>query len=67
MEQVVPVGISRVVDTYLDAHGYNDAAKLAVRHAWDSFDDVDDFVDYLSLKGMAKAEANWLFVNALLV
>lgn len=67
MEQVVPVGISRVADTYLDAHGYDDAAKLAVRHAWNSFNDVDDFVDYLSLKGMVKAVANWLFVNVLLV
>lgn len=65
--QSVPAGVSRTVDTYLDAHGYDAEAKLAICHAWDTYDDLDDFIQYLSLKGMASSEASWIFLSALLV
>lgn len=65
-EESVPTGISRAVDAYLDAHGYNAEAKLTIRFAWDSFDDVDEFVEYLCLKGMANIEANWIFCCTIL-
>lgn len=63
----MPAGVSRTVDTYLDAHGYDAEAKLAVRHAWEAYDDLDEFIEYLSLKGMASSEASWIFLSALLV
>lgn len=46
--QSVPAGINLTLDTYLDAYGYDTEAKLTVRHAYDNYDDIDKFIEYLS-------------------
>lgn len=63
----VPAGISHAVDVYLEAHSYDAEAKLTMHYAWETFDDIDDFIDFLGCKGVSKAEANWIYCLAMRV
>lgn len=45
----------------MEAHGYDSDAKLHLLHALNTYSDVDEFCDYLCARGMARAEADWLF------
>jgi hypothetical protein len=59
--EATPAGLGRAADMYLDAHGYDAAAKLHLAHAYRSSSDVGEFIDYLCLRGMPYAEAEWFF------
>jgi hypothetical protein len=56
-----PAGMGPAVNQYLDAHGYDAAAKLEISYAYRTFNDVDAFCDHLCQRGMSQAEASWLF------
>jgi hypothetical protein len=59
--QSTPAGLGVAADAYLDAHGYDASVKLHIAHAYRSSNDVDRFLTYLCSRGMAHAEAQWLF------
>lgn len=56
-----PAGLGAAADSYLQAHGYDSTAKLLIAHAYNSSNDVDDFIVEICGLGMAKSEAEWLF------
>lgn len=58
---VAPSNLPRAAHSYMEAHGYDSDAKLHLLHALNTYNDVDEFCDYLCARGMARAEADWLF------
>ena len=60
-DEATLAGLGLAADQYLDAHGYNAAAKLSIVHAYRTCDDVDDFISYLCPKGMSESKVEWLY------
>lgn len=56
-----PTGLGDGVDSYLDAHGYDGGSRLHIIHAWRELDGLRSFVKYLTERGMAKSEVEWLW------
>jgi hypothetical protein len=56
-----PTGLGDNVDSYLDSHGYDGGSRLHIIHAWRELDGLRGFVNYLTERGMAKSEVEWLW------
>jgi hypothetical protein len=56
-----PTGLGDGVDRYLDAHGYDAGSRLHIMHAWREHPGKREFVIYACARGMAMAEAKWLW------
>jgi hypothetical protein len=56
-----PPSLGRVVDSYLEAHGYKDSSIFTIVCSYTDAQNVGDFVKSLCSKGMAQREVEWLW------
>jgi hypothetical protein len=52
-------------DKYVNSHGYNEASIRCIHSAFHLSNDIDEFTDHLSKKGLPKCEARflWTIIN----
>jgi hypothetical protein len=62
-DEDVPWSLGWIVDSYLDAHGYQTSAIFHIVNAYEQANNVSDFVHSLCTKGMALWEVYWIWEN----
>ncbi|KAJ7041255.1 hypothetical protein C8F04DRAFT_1177438 [Mycena alexandri] len=53
--------LGRHTSYYLQAHGYDESAIEEIQKLWAQSDDVENFVELLTSRGMAATEVRWLW------
>ncbi|KAF7976790.1 hypothetical protein HWV62_5636 [Athelia sp. TMB] len=61
--QPLNTGLGRQVDWYLNAHGYTEEAAGSIANAYTRYLSADAFIAYLCGRGMAHAEAEWIWAT----
>jgi hypothetical protein len=51
-----------LVEEYLISHGYDATSNRDIHYAFEISDNIGEFTDYLSQRGMAVMEAKWIWV-----